>query len=70
MKGSWPLAGLFVLLAIFFVVLAVLYEAGSIEFLTTSGTAHAHHTTHAIASAVLAVLCLVAANIARPKAAA
>ncbi len=65
--GSWPLAGLFVLLAIVFVVLAVLYAAGSIEFLTASGTAHAHHVTHAVAAGVLAVLSLVAANIARPK---
>lgn len=55
------------LLAIVFAILAVLYAAGSIQFLTTSGTAHAHHYTHAVASAVLAVLSLVAANIARPK---
>lgn len=65
--GGWPLTALFLLLAIFFGVLAVLYALGSIQFLTTSGTAHAHHYTHAIASAILAGLCLVAANIARPK---
>lgn len=53
--------------AILFAILAVLYAAGSIQFLTTSGAAHAHHYTHAIASGVLAVLSLVAANIARPK---
>jgi hypothetical protein len=66
---GWPLAGLFVILAVVFVVLAVLYGEGSIQFLTASGTAHAHHLTHAVALGVLAVLSLVAANIARPKAA-
>lgn len=65
--SGWPMAGLFVILAIVFAILAILYATGSIQFLTTSGTAHAHHVTHAIASAVLAVLSLVAANIARPK---
>lgn len=55
------------ILAVVFVILGVLYAAGSIEFLTTSGTAHAHHVTHAVACGVLAVLSLVAANIARPK---
>lgn len=67
--SGWPLAGLFVVIAIVFAILAVLYAAGSIQFLTTSGATHAHHYTHAVASAVLAVLSLVAANIARPKAA-
>jgi len=66
---GWPAAGLLVVLAIVFAILAALYAAGSIQFLTTSGAAHAHHYTHAIACAVLAVLSLVAANIARPKAA-
>ena len=55
------------ILAVVFVILGVLYAAGSIEFLTTSGTAHSHHVTHAVACGVLAVLSLVAANIARPK---
>lgn len=58
---------LLVILAVVFAILAWLYGAGSIQFLTTSGTAHAHHYTHAVACAVLAVLCLVAANFARPK---
>ena len=66
MKG-WPAVGLFVILAVVFVILAVLYAQGSIQFLTTSGTAHAHHYTHAVIGVVLAVLCLAAANIARPK---
>lgn len=64
---GWPAAALLVLLAIVFAVLAVLYAAGSIQFLTSSGTAHAHHFTHAVASAVIAVLCLIGANLARPK---
>jgi hypothetical protein len=65
--SGWPLTALLVALAIVFAVLAWLYAAGSIQFLTTSGSAHQHHLTHAVASAVLAVLCLVAANVARPK---
>ena len=65
--SGWPLTGLFLVLAVVFVILAVLYAAGSIQFMTTSGAAHAHHYTHAVASGVLAVLSLVAANIARPK---
>lgn len=65
--SGWPLVGLFVILAIVFAILAVLYAAGSIQFLTSSGAAHAHHLTHAVASGVLAVLSLVAANMARPK---
>jgi hypothetical protein len=66
---GWPVAGLLVIVAIVFAILAVLYAAGSIQLLTTSGTSHAHHYTHAVACAILAALSLVAANIARPKAA-
>lgn len=66
MQG-WPAAIALVLLAVVFIVLAILYATGSIQFLTTSGTAHAHHYTHAILAGILALLSLVAANIARPK---
>jgi len=66
---GWPLVGALVVVAIAFAVLAALYAAGSIQFLTTSGSAHAHHYTHAILAAVLAVLCVVGANFARPKSA-
>jgi hypothetical protein len=66
MQG-WPVTVLLVLLAIVFAILAVLYEMGSIQFLTSSGTGHAHHTTHAILFGILAVLSLVGANFARPK---
>ena len=66
MQG-WPAAVLFVILAALFAILAVLYGNGSIQFLTSSGTAHAHHVTHAVVAGILALLCLVAANMARPK---
>lgn len=67
MQG-WPQTVLLVILAIVFAVLAKLYADGSIQFLTASGTAHAHHVSHAVLSGILALLCLVAANFARPKA--
>ena len=66
MQG-WPAAAVLVILAIVFAILAVLYAAGQIQFLTSSGTAHAHHYTHAILFGILTLLCLVGANIARPK---
>lgn len=66
MRG-WPVAGLLVIAAIVCLVLAWFYYQGDIQFLTTSGTSHAHHVTHAVALVILAVLCLVGANLARPK---
>lgn len=68
--SGWPVAAGLVILAVICAVLAVLYYNGTIQFLTTSGTAHAHHVTHAVALGILAILCLVGANIARPKTAA
>ncbi len=67
MKSNWLASAVFVLLAVALVVLAVLYGMGSIQFLTFSGTKHAHHLTHAIALAILALLSLVVANMVRPK---
>ncbi len=67
MKG-WPASVGLGALAVVFLVLGVLYWAGSISFLTSSGSSHAHHYTHAVASFVVALLCVVGANFARPKA--
>jgi lysylphosphatidylglycerol synthetase-like protein (DUF2156 family) len=67
MRRGWLASTAFVLVAAVLVVLAVLYGMGSIQFLTFSGTRHAHHLSHAVALTILAVLSLVAANLARPK---
>jgi hypothetical protein len=65
---SAPLAILFVALAVVFAVLAVLYAMGSIQLLV-SDTNAAHHYTHAVVMAVLALASLIAANFTRPRAA-
>ncbi|HUN29835.1 MAG TPA: hypothetical protein VMV65_08495 [Alphaproteobacteria bacterium] len=51
-----PLA---LLLALVFFVLGALYGLGSINFLTKSGTEHAHHVSHLVVCWVLALLALV-----------
>jgi hypothetical protein len=61
-----PLAALFVVLAIVFVILGVLYAFGVLQIAVTDPHA-AHHYTHAILFAVLAVASLIAANFTRPK---
>jgi hypothetical protein len=66
MNGPTVAVGL-VVLALICVVLAVLYYLGTISFLTLSGGTHGHHTTHAIAFGILALLCLVGANFARQR---
>jgi len=48
-----------ILLAVVLFVLGILYWLGTINWFTESGTAHPHHTTHAIALWVLALLCLI-----------
>ena len=63
---SAPLAVLFVVLAVVFVVVAILYALGVLQIAVTDPHA-AHHYTHAILFAVLAVASLIAANFARPK---
>jgi accessory gene regulator protein AgrB len=65
MKGTPAVAGL-LLLALVFVILAVLYALGSISWLasTTGGP----HYKHAIVMLILAVLAGVAANFARNRA--
>ncbi|HUZ69138.1 MAG TPA: hypothetical protein VMU65_05450 [Candidatus Saccharimonadales bacterium] len=68
MKGSRPLALALVVLAVIFAIAAVFFFTVKTTFLTT-GTHPAVHWKHAIVFAVLAVLSLVAANFARPKAA-
>ena len=51
----------YALAAVFF-VLGLLYGLGKINFLTSSGGAHAHHITHLVVLWVLALLCLIFAR--------
>ena len=68
MKGSRPLALALIVLAVIFAIAAVFFFTVKTTFL--AGGAHpALHWKHAIVFTVLAVLSLVAANFARPKAA-
>jgi hypothetical protein len=65
MRGTLLAAGLLVL-AVLFLVVAVLYAFGILQFLV-SDTHASHHYTHAVLFVALAVASLVAANFARPK---
>jgi hypothetical protein len=65
MRGNSLAAGL-VVLAIVFLVVAVLYALGVLQVLV-SDTHASHHYTHAVLFVGLAVASLVAANFARPK---
>ncbi len=51
-----PLA---LLVALVFFVLGILYGLGKINFLTRSGTAHAHHVSHLVVAWVIALLALI-----------
>jgi len=55
-----------VILAVVFLVVAGLYYEGVLQIAVSDSHA-AHHTTHAILFAVLAVASLIAANFAREK---
>ena len=61
------MVGLIVLAAVF-VVLAILYAEGILNFLTTHPNAKNHYD-HAILFGVLAIASLIAANFVRPRAA-
>jgi len=63
---STPLAALFVVLAVVFVVVGVLYAFGVLQIAVTDPHSP-HHYTHAILFAVLAVASLIAANFVRPR---
>ena len=65
MRGA-PLAAGLVVLAVVFLVVAVLYAFGVLQILV-SDTHATHHYTHAVLFVALAVASLVAANFARPK---
>jgi hypothetical protein len=65
MRGT-PLAAGLVVLAVVFLVVAVLYAFGVLQILV-SDTHATHHYTHAVLFVALAVASLVAANFARPK---
>jgi hypothetical protein len=62
---STPAVGGLLVLAVGFVVLALLYALGTIGW--TANPADAHHYKHAAVMLVLAVLCGVAANFARNR---
>ncbi len=61
-----PMAVLFVVLAVVFVVVGVLYAFGVMQ-IAVSDPHSPHHYTHAILFAVLAVASLIAANFVRPR---
>jgi hypothetical protein len=65
MRGTSIAAGL-VVLAVVFLIVAVLYAFGILQILV-SDTHASHHYTHAVLFVGLAVASLVAANFARPK---
>ena len=65
MRGTSVAAGL-VVLAVVFLIVAVLYAFGILQILV-SDTHASHHYTHAVLFVALAVASLVAANFARPK---
>ncbi len=64
MKGTPAVAGL-LLLALVFLVLAVLYALGTISWLAS--TSSGPHYNHAAVTLILAVLSGVAANFARNR---
>jgi hypothetical protein len=65
MRGNSVAAGL-VVLAVVFLIVAVLYAFGILQVAVTD-THASHHYTHAVLFVGLAVASLVAANFARPK---
>jgi hypothetical protein len=65
MRGTSLAAGL-VVLAVVFLIVAVLYAFGVLQIFVTDSTSP-HHYTHAVLFTALAVASLVAANFARPK---
>ena len=65
MRGNTLAMGL-VVLAVVFVIVAVLYAFGVLQIMVSDPSSH-HHYTHAILFAALAAASLVAANFARQK---
>jgi hypothetical protein len=67
MQKSWALVAVCVVLAVAFAALAIFYFTAQTSFLAS---ATGKHSKHAILFTALAVLSLVAASFARPRAAA
>jgi hypothetical protein len=65
MRGNPALATGLVVLAVIFVILAVLYALGTLQILTSGP---GHHYKHAVLFVILAVVSLVGANFARQPA--
>lgn len=66
MQKNPVLAAGLVVLAVVFVVLAVLYGTGTVTFLTSDGL-HQPHLKHVVLLVILALLSLVGANFVRPR---
>jgi arginine exporter protein ArgO len=62
---GWPAVVVLVVVAFIFLVMALLYALGVLQWFTTSH--HAHHLTHAIFFAGLAVVVLIGASFLRPR---
>ncbi|HEX6548405.1 MAG TPA: hypothetical protein VF134_06665 [Candidatus Dormibacteraeota bacterium] len=60
-----PLPLALIVLAVIFLILALLYLVGVLQVFTSTGSGS--HWKHALVLAVLAVLCLVGANFARNR---
>lgn len=56
------------LLALAFFIIGLLYGFGRINFLTRSGTTHAHHISHLVVAWILALLCLIWARFQKDAA--
>ncbi len=67
-RGNPALAGVVAALGALFVIISALYAFGAVSF-ATSDPGAAHHYKHALVALAIAVACLVAANVVRPKAA-
>lgn len=64
MPRSLALAGLLVVAAIALVIVGVMYQTGNLQLATSTD---GKHYKHAVLAYVVALLCLVGANFARPK---
>lgn len=64
-QRSWAVVGAFVVLAVAFVIVGILYQTGNLEIGTSTGSGK--HGKHAIVAYALALLSLVAASFARPR---
>jgi hypothetical protein len=62
---GWPAVGVLMVIALVFVVMAVLYAVGGLQIFTSSG--QGTHLRHAILFGGLGVVALVVASFMRPR---